>query len=141
MLIPARQFSVSTDLNLQPIDNSANFLQQCIGPGFQLMWVPILMLIPARQFSVSTDLNLHPIDNSAKFLQQCIGNGFQLMWVPIFKSWGCDCYGLKGFVFSLSIRKRQCRRAYSNAVSHLLFGEWLFVYFLDILVCAVQTTV
>ena len=42
MLIPARQFSVSTDLNLQPIDNSANFLQQCIGPGFQLMWVQIL---------------------------------------------------------------------------------------------------
>ena len=36
MVIPIQQFSQS-DLNPQPIDNSAHFLQWCVGPGFVLV--------------------------------------------------------------------------------------------------------
>ncbi|KAJ8306110.1 hypothetical protein KUTeg_016655 [Tegillarca granosa] len=36
MLIPASLFSPS-DLNLQPVDNSAAFLKNCVGPGFKLL--------------------------------------------------------------------------------------------------------
>ncbi|KAK3091660.1 hypothetical protein FSP39_021617 [Pinctada imbricata] len=54
MLVPARQYSV-TDLNLQPIDNSANFLTQCIGPGFELISNSEFCL--NGTFTITTDFN------------------------------------------------------------------------------------
>ncbi|XP_021350179.1 laminin subunit alpha-like isoform X1 [Mizuhopecten yessoensis] len=36
LMIPASRFSAA-DLDIQPVDNSANFLTNCVGPGFQLI--------------------------------------------------------------------------------------------------------